>query len=304
MKLVSPLKRDLIITQHYGENPEIYKQYKIGGVALKGHEGLDLRAASGTEVVACDDGFCQEALDQGSVGYGRYIKLIHAWGESVYAHLSDFKIKQGEEVRAGTVIGLSGSTGNSTGPHLHLGLRINPYNRADGWGGYTDPKPYLFNEPTTSIELPVWAKNLQPFFVENNLKDDQVESFVRGAFDNTKILIGFIAKWGQKFSLPDGFDLSAIEKEIQTLLEIEDNHTELVSAVKQVVGNLQTEKALRDGVRAIKTDLDQLAKTVTVLTEENALLRKKRTLDKYTVQALLAEIVRKVLRELKGGGIK
>ena len=97
MKLLYPLKREPFITQKYGANPEEYKKYKIGGVALKAHEGTDLRAPNGTEVVACDDGFCQEAIDQGKIGYGKYIKLVHSWGESVYAHLQEFKIKQGNQ---------------------------------------------------------------------------------------------------------------------------------------------------------------------------------------------------------------
>ena len=150
MKLLYPLGSDIkFITQHYGENPEIYSKYSIGGVKLKGHEGVDYRAENGTQVVACDGGFCQEALDQGKTGYGQYIKLVHEWGESIYAHLQEFKIKQSNQVKKGQVIALSDNTGNSTGPHLHFGIRINPYNRGDGWGGYSDPEPYLEGRLTT-----------------------------------------------------------------------------------------------------------------------------------------------------------
>jgi len=49
----------------------------------------------------------------------------------------------GQEVGAGELIGLSGNTGGSSGPHLHFGLRAVPFNRGDGWGGCVDPAPFL-----------------------------------------------------------------------------------------------------------------------------------------------------------------
>ena len=69
IRLTFPLRRSPYVTQEFGQNPQIYSKYKIDGVPLKGHEGLDLRAEIGTEVVACDDGFAQEVTDQGTIGY-------------------------------------------------------------------------------------------------------------------------------------------------------------------------------------------------------------------------------------------
>lgn len=297
MKLIYPLKREKYITQHYGENPEIYSKYKIGGVALKGHEGIDLRAEMGTEVLACDEGFCQEVLDQGKTGYGKYIKIIHSWGESVYAHLQEFKIRQGDNVKQNQIIALSNNTGNSTGAHLHFGIRINPYKRDDGWGGYSDPEPYLFGETSNELDMPKWAKNLQPFFIENNLKDDQIESAVRDAFGDRKILEGLIHKWSEKFQV--GKDLSEIETEIQKLLDKEDEYIDLVSTCEGLVGHFETEKGLRDALRGLKTDLEELSKTNTALVEEITALKKKKVLDRYEWNELLYEAGVKFISKIK-----
>src|SRR3990167_4616523 len=238
MKLLYPVKGiEQKITQNYGENEAFYSKYRIGGVFLRGHEGLDLRAPTGAEIVACDEGFIQEAIDQGTVGYGKYVKIIHPWGESVYAHFKEFKVKQGAQVKRGQVIGLANSTGNSTASHLHFGIRIYPYKRDDGWGGYSDPEPHLFGEDQS---MPSWTTNLKPFFSENNLKDDQVEGAVRDAFGAKKILQGFVEKWILKLNLQDDNDLSSIENEMVKLMEIDDLHQELTSSVEQVTGHFET----------------------------------------------------------------
>ena len=163
MKIQYPLQYEKHITQPFGTRPEYYKQFTIGGVSLKGHEGADLRAPNGTPVLACDDGMVVETVDQGSSGYGKYIKLQHPnWGESVCAHLKEFKVYQGLQVKKGQVIALSNNSGNSSAPHLHFGIRINPYNKSDGWGGYSDPEPHFSEEVVDMIEdttkIPIGGK--------------------------------------------------------------------------------------------------------------------------------------------------
>ena len=64
------------------------------------------------------------AVGKDTRGYGLYVKIRGDKCESVYAHLSKQLVKDGDTVAANTVIGLSGNTGNSTGPHLHVGVRI------------------------------------------------------------------------------------------------------------------------------------------------------------------------------------
>lgn len=87
------------------------------------HTGTDLGAPEGTPVVATQDGEVHVADYLG--GYGLTVILRHAEGalETRYAHLSQILVRPGETVQQGEVIGLVGSTGNSTGPHLHFELR-------------------------------------------------------------------------------------------------------------------------------------------------------------------------------------
>jgi murein DD-endopeptidase MepM/ murein hydrolase activator NlpD len=153
------------VTQGFGARPQYYSQFKIDGVPLKGHEGIDFGTPPDSWIVAVDAGRVVEVEDQGAKGYGRYIKIVHTWGESVYAHLSGFVVRLGDAVQAGDIIAKSGYTGNvdpvgPAGAHLHFGLRVNPFNRQDGWGGYVDPAPYLINvgtpeqpQPTTQLEI-------------------------------------------------------------------------------------------------------------------------------------------------------
>jgi murein DD-endopeptidase MepM/ murein hydrolase activator NlpD len=87
------------------------------------HPGLDLRAATGTPVHASGDGLV--VLSEELYYSGNIVILDHGGGLfTLYAHLSELRVKQGQEVEAGELIGLSGATGRVTGPHLHWGAKI------------------------------------------------------------------------------------------------------------------------------------------------------------------------------------
>lgn len=96
------------------------------------HAGTDIGAAQGTPVLAAQDGFVTAASSAG--GYGLMVVLQHELEEtqleSRYAHLAEMFVSAGDEVKKGDIIGLVGSTGNSTGPHLHFEMR---QMTADGW---------------------------------------------------------------------------------------------------------------------------------------------------------------------------
>ncbi len=86
------------------------------------HNGIDLRAPEGTEIYATADGVVKQASFNKLSG--NRVALAHNLGfESRYAHLSEMKVKVGDVVQKGDVIGLSGSTGRSDGPHLHYEVR-------------------------------------------------------------------------------------------------------------------------------------------------------------------------------------
>ena len=98
------------------------------------HEGMDLGAASGTPIKACRSGRVTFAGWQG--GYGNVVIIDHGGGMStVYGHQSSVAVAAGQQVSAGQVIGYVGSTGMSTGPHLHFEVRLN--------GTPVDPAPYF-----------------------------------------------------------------------------------------------------------------------------------------------------------------
>jgi hypothetical protein len=131
-----PAKR--IISQRFGANAADYARF-----GMAGHTGLDFAVPVGTPVQAVDDGVAVEMLNDAD-GYGVYIKLRHAWGESLYAHLDRYQaLIPGATVKRGQVIGLSGNSGNSTGAHLHFAMRVNPYQRGGSYDGYSDPEKYL-----------------------------------------------------------------------------------------------------------------------------------------------------------------
>jgi murein DD-endopeptidase MepM/ murein hydrolase activator NlpD len=94
------------------------------------HKGVDLRATAGTPIVAAADGRVVSAGWHG--GYGNQVAILHAGGiETTYGHMSRFAAAAGQMVRRGQVIGYVGSTGLSTGPHLHYevlknGRPVNP----------------------------------------------------------------------------------------------------------------------------------------------------------------------------------
>lgn len=93
--------------------------YKV----TKFHEGIDFTAAVGTPIYATGDGVISEA-EYNSGGYGQKITINHGYSyETVYAHLSKIKVKKGQRVKRGEVIGLMGNTGKSTAPHLHYEVR-------------------------------------------------------------------------------------------------------------------------------------------------------------------------------------
>jgi murein DD-endopeptidase MepM/ murein hydrolase activator NlpD len=88
------------------------------------HQGLDISTEKGQPVYATADGVVEIAALSGD--YGNMILLSHGFGlETRYGHLSAFEVKAGESVKRGDVIGLVGSTGRSTGPHLHYEILVN-----------------------------------------------------------------------------------------------------------------------------------------------------------------------------------
>jgi murein DD-endopeptidase MepM/ murein hydrolase activator NlpD len=140
--LSTPFDGSHQIIQFFGQHPDHYAQYKYSSVALKGHPGIDFGMPPGTEIYAVDDGRVME-ISYEAGGYERYIKVEHRWGESFYAHISDIRVEAGQLIKRNDIIAVSAENGHRVTPHLHFAVRIAPYSRFDGWGGFTDPLPFM-----------------------------------------------------------------------------------------------------------------------------------------------------------------
>ena len=155
------------INQHFGENViPLYKE-----LGLKGHNGLDLGAIDGSPVYAAHDGIVTFTGEDGSGGLGVVIRTKDMFEynggnflmKSIYWHLlpNSFKVKPGDEVRAGQVIGLADNTGMSTGSHLHFGLKPIYQGEKDwqfynadqnnGYHGAIDSEPYFIGYANQSF---------------------------------------------------------------------------------------------------------------------------------------------------------
>ena len=128
-KFLWPLSGRSYISSYFGmrNNP-------FGGSSTEFHNGIDIPAPTGTPIIAVSGG--QVAWSYLSSSAGNWIGIDHGNGTySVYMHMSSRLVKEGDYVTAGQTIGLVGSTGRSSGPHLHLSIRVD--------GGYVNPLNYV-----------------------------------------------------------------------------------------------------------------------------------------------------------------
>lgn len=107
-----------------GEPTSVFGTRRVfNGKPRDPHPGLDLRAATGTPVASGGSG--RVGLAQDLYYAGKTVIVDHGGGLfTIYAHLSEFRVEEGQRVDAGQVVGLSGATGRVTGPHLHWGAKI------------------------------------------------------------------------------------------------------------------------------------------------------------------------------------
>ena len=110
-----------------GFGPRIHPVYKT----LRPHTGVDFAAPTGTPIYSTGNGVVTRA-ERNRHGYGIMVQINHGYGyETLYAHMSKLNVRVGQEVKRGEVVGLVGSTGVSTAPHLHYeiiknGIKVNP----------------------------------------------------------------------------------------------------------------------------------------------------------------------------------
>jgi murein DD-endopeptidase MepM/ murein hydrolase activator NlpD len=106
------------VTSHFGPRKSHYAK------RIKMHEGIDIGARSGTPIVSTADGLV--VFSGKKPGFGNFIKIRHGFGiETIYAHAKKLFVKAGRKVQRGDLIAAVGSTGYSTGPHVHYEVRVN-----------------------------------------------------------------------------------------------------------------------------------------------------------------------------------
>lgn len=115
----SPLTTNISGTVYPVTNVKVTQGYRFY------HPGVDLDGETGDLISPIKSGIVEQVVHS-KVGYGNHIYVNHGDGVvSLYAHLSQIFVKQGDSVHSGTVLGQMGSTGRSTGSHLHLEIRVN-----------------------------------------------------------------------------------------------------------------------------------------------------------------------------------
>ena len=132
---------DGVITQGFGCTSYPFEPYDPSCPSHHFHSGIDIATDYGTPVHAADGGIVHNfttycSWGGGLCGYGHYVVIVHAGGfDSLYGHLSGYAVADGTQVDKDAVIGYEGSTGNSTGPHVHFEI--------DLAGTPVDPLAYL-----------------------------------------------------------------------------------------------------------------------------------------------------------------
>jgi murein DD-endopeptidase MepM/ murein hydrolase activator NlpD len=148
---------DFRVSQKFGVNKANYIKY-----GLQGHDGVDFACPNGTKLIAPFDGIILDIKNSGKLGYGLHVKIWNKKNACVlYGHMKSVNVKLLQTVKAGQLIGLSDNTGNSTGPHLHLGLCLTNIlgyrlNKNNGFLGWVNPQDstivkWVITNPKTAL---------------------------------------------------------------------------------------------------------------------------------------------------------
>jgi len=178
-----PNSKIIDVTGYYMPCPgQVTSNYGYRAKFGRMHKGIDLAIRSNDTIRAAFDGKVRLTNYEGR-GYGNYVILRHPNGlETVYGHLNKFLVKPDQVVKAGQPIALGGSTGRSTGPHLHfetrfMGYAINPNAIFDFKNQTTHTDTYAFSKSTYTQ-----ARNYAP--KSNLAKSDSKENIYKSGNDN------------------------------------------------------------------------------------------------------------------------
>ena len=213
-----PFDSSYPISLGFGEIPDdpyLQKQYESFGIIS--HDGIDYDMSDNTNILAVDLGI---VLSAGPGIYGTTIVVYHTWGMTYFGHLSSVSVKPGQIVGIGELIGYSGHTGLTTGPHLHFGVKPKNPDLENGFHGMVDPNIYLNPKPQSKIlgisdgkktdkitqkasRLHVKQKDNQPFNFKSNetpefeisLSDSKFTNKLKQGDDNFKKSVSAVIKY-------------------------------------------------------------------------------------------------------------
>jgi murein DD-endopeptidase MepM/ murein hydrolase activator NlpD len=148
---IQPISNKQLLALASGFGMRTHPIYKV----KKMHAGIDFAAAIGTPIYATADGKVVE-VDVKFSGYGKMVVIDHGFGyRTRYAHMHDFAVRSGQNIKRGDLVGYVGNTGLSTAPHLHYEVLIN--------GQHVDPVHYFYND----LSAEEYEKVLELASIEN-----------------------------------------------------------------------------------------------------------------------------------------
>lgn len=283
-----PFANDWKLTQGFAENPQIYAQFN-----LKGHNGTDWGLPTGTEIVAPHSGKVVEATNN-PTGYGLYLKIESATEGSVLAHLKEFKVKVGDQVTEGQLVAISDNTGFSTGPHLHWGYYRIPRDRANGYGGFIDPFPFLTAAPAPTdqglIDQLRAERDKNWTLYQESVKQTELHTARISELEGTvttkneeikKIQMENITLQDRLFNMAKAIEADAVEDRdtSRELVKVSSQRDDLIKDMETIGDRLNTlpnvtdilgaiEKLTRPIEEAVKPVAAELAKANKVLEED------------------------------------
>lgn len=126
------------ITSLYGSRIDPF------GLETSFHTGIDFAGGVGAPIYATADGVVASAADEGTTGLGKNVRLEHRFGLiTVYAHMNEITVRKDQKVKRGDLIGFVGTTGRSTGPHLHYEVRVRSLEPDNYYELTYNPMPFI-----------------------------------------------------------------------------------------------------------------------------------------------------------------
>lgn len=270
-------KGDGRLTQYFGSNASAYAKF-----GLKGHNGIDYGIPNGTELYSAINGKVTEVAND-TTGYGKYVKIENDEAGVIYGHMQSWKVKVGDKVKAGQLIGLSNNSGNSTGPHLHFGVFPKPRNRNNGYAGYIDP----FDK-----KLVTWVDKLDggsttgetPIYVDFDPSKKLPDEFYK-ITEFKKLKDRKLVKGDEAFDTLMSILLSVDEDRNRATAELEEQKKHFDDETKALIEAGKTklqeqDKAFMDRETALKERIQELETQINNLTKKDMEQSKRFTLNK------------------------